>query len=351
MPRHLDHAADAKRRESIFQRWRGVILRETRDRPSLSRVGNRVFNDPDVRSDSVLAGMLRGFVMEQEAGLTQSERYRQEDEQRQAQPTEAVTPDPAPEEAPPAPDAQAILDKLEHEFHHRVAHFDEAGARSVVLRIQTLQEEHPDRIGPETADHYAGQLKRFVNRRTAFKKHIVNLRERAVAAARAGDDQVAGRALRRLTTIHTARPPLLSEVDLRQTRRDMANASEENEHRQAGEALLAREREVATEIKHLTSTIHRFHKIARRVPHDSEEYRQAQAQYGRAAAEVRSHDDEWLAGLILELVDLLEEWDEPSPQARRRLDHFLSSVRSALSRLREEIRAIETELHEAKQNR
>ncbi len=345
MRRRTEHVADARRREAVYRRWCADILRETRDRPSLTRAEGRALNASDVRVDPELARMIHGFVLEQEAMLTQMERQRSVVEPAGARAVRHNLSAAATAPARRAPDPEAVLDDLAHRFRDHLVHFEEAGAQSVLAKIRTLQQEHPDQVGPEEPQHYAEQLERLANRRRAFTKHIGDLHDRAVAAARTGAEEGATRALRRLSTIHAARPQLLSDDHFRRIREDIIHASEEREHRRAAQQLVARERAVAAEIKKLTDIVHRFHTAARRVPHDTKAYRQAKAEYESALREVRSHDNEWLAGLILELTDLLEEWHDPSAHARHQLDHFLDSVRSELSRLGEEIGTIETELH------
>ncbi len=73
MRRRTEHVADARRREAVYRRWCAEILRETRDRPSLTRAEGRALNASDVRVDPELARMIHGFALEQEAMLTQME--------------------------------------------------------------------------------------------------------------------------------------------------------------------------------------------------------------------------------------------------------------------------------------
>ena len=64
-------------------------------------------------------------------------------------------------------------------------------------------------------------------------------------------------------------------------------------------------------------------------------------------AETRSHDTEWLAELMIELDTLLEDLEDASGQAETQVDRFITSVRTALHRLRKEIQTIQREQAEA----
>ncbi|HUN81418.1 MAG TPA: hypothetical protein VMV81_07905, partial [Phycisphaerae bacterium] len=81
--------------------------------------------------------------------------------------------------------------------------------------------------------------------------------------------------------------------------------------------------------------IHEFHQIARTIPHRGPEFQKAEARYHETVAAVRSHDSEWLAGVIMDLVELLSEMSDPPPEkAQEQVDHFLASIRTAMEKLR-----------------
>lgn len=140
--------------------------------------------------------------------------------------------------------------------------------------------------------------------------------------------------------IHTLLPGLLPDRHLQELRDEITHGGEEHEHRQAARELIARERVVAAEINQLAAAIHRFHEVARQVPHDAEAYRQAEAAYQQAVRETRTHDAEWLADLMLELDSLLAELHDTSGKAEAQVSRFIDSVRTALIRMRHEIREI-----------
>ena len=241
-----------------------------------------------------------------------------------------------------ATDARKLLTELSHEFHDHVIRFNELGAQSVLFKIQRLVQEHPEQFGPGTVEYYFTQFDRLARRGEAFMKHINELNQRAVLSAQRGDAESTARALRRLSTIHAARPQYLSEASFRQMRDNIIQASDVHEHHQAVHDLVTRERSVATEIRNLADMVHRFQMVAHHVSHDSEEYREAETKFEKAVREIRSHDTEWLAALTLELLELLEESHEPAVE--HQLDRFLETVRSSLLHLREEVREIDTEM-------
>ena len=98
------------------------------------------------------------------------------------------------------------------------------------------------------------------------------------------------------------------------------------------------------------SRVTRTPAATRRHPHDAADYARAKAAYEKAVREVKAHDTEWLAGMILELVDVLAEWDETPIKAQDQADHFIESVRKALTQLRHEMRDISDELRSKQGN-
>ncbi len=341
MRQHVPHAADGKRTELAFQRWRAEILREAHDRPSLSRVASRALSDSDVRADIALAGMIQAFINEQEAGLRVAERAAAAAREAAAfsQDAESVVEPPAP--VTTAIDPGDLISHVEHDFHEQVSRYNLARARELLGQAAELVEAWPEHVDRTWLNALADDLERHERRADAYRHHVANLSDRAVAAARKGDEQAVGRTLRRLSIIHAARPLLLGESEFQAIRNHIAEAAEVREHNVAAHLLIQRERAVAAEIRQLADDIHRFYRVARSVPHDSAQYADAERTYEEAVRRIQAHDAEWLAALILELVDLLEEWQTPSPEAQVRVDRFLASVKKALRQLRHEIHAIE----------
>ncbi|MCG3130122.1 MAG: hypothetical protein FLDDKLPJ_00870 [Phycisphaerae bacterium] len=235
------------------------------------------------------------------------------------------------------------FNQLQHEFHDHLVRFDELRARAALDRINALLAAHPAQIDAEQVARCERVLAHLADRRVSLEAHVDKLEQRAVDAARRGDHEAAARALRRLSTVHALRPVVLPDDRFRAVRDAMIAASQDREHQRAARALIDRERAVAAEIRTLANVIHRFHVVVRTTPHDAPEYRDAERRYHEAVAQVRSHDRDWFAALILELVDLLEEGHLPPHKGQHQVDRFLDSVRAALHNLRAEIQKIETE--------
>jgi hypothetical protein len=319
-----------KHRESLFQRWRAELMRESGNRGSLDAAESRAMHDHEVREDPQLVAMIRAFAAECRAQLARPTT------DMGARATTSAASSPAGHRSDSASADQALsheaLKRLEHEFLYQIAHFNEHEARLALDRMTAAQ-----RAANE--DH----LQRMVLRRGRYEKAIDLLAARARQATRDGASDEAAHCLRKLSSIHAAHPQILSKERFDGIREDIVGASEEFDNRQAARHLVEKERAVAMEIQHLASTVHRFHKIARAIPHDAEAYRKALAAYQKAVREVKSHDSDWMAFLIVELADQLAEWDEPPAGAQKQIDHFLKSVRKALEHILAEVKEIEEE--------
>ncbi|MCC7294211.1 MAG: hypothetical protein IT449_19280 [Phycisphaerales bacterium] len=339
-----DHAHDAKRREQVYQHWYAEVLRESRDNASLLRVQARAMDDSEVASDPELAEMIRGCCMQVQQDLARRSRETTRTEAHVMAAPVALKPVTRVEEALwTREQVISVLAKLDHDFHDHLTRLDEPRARSALAKMEALLADYADCIDADHLIRCNRELSRVEARKTALGAQVAKLHEHAVACARAGDQDGAARALQRLSAIHAARPLVLPAERFRHMREDMLHVAEAREHRQAAGELVRRERAVAEEIRKLADGVHRFHVIARRVPHDSAEYLAAEKEYQYAVKQVRSHDNDWMAALILELMDLLEEWHDASHQGQQQVDRFLDSVRSALDRLQKQIREIEQE--------
>ncbi|MBI4716529.1 MAG: hypothetical protein HY763_01880 [Planctomycetes bacterium] len=333
----------AKQREAVVQHWRSMILRETRDLGSVDQVGARALNDPDVRDDPQVAALIRAALAERRAELMQTRRARDAATARPAHRTDAPgTTVPALRTA--VDKVPGVFERLAQSFHACAEHGDEYEARAVLARMQALQQEYPGAIPSARLESFEPQLTALRERLQRLKERVATLTQHAVAASRDGDEEGAARALRRLASIHAAHPRLLDDARLEAVRSEVIHAAEHHEHRVAAAKLMERERAVAAEIKALGAVVREFHQAARSLPHHSDGYRRAEAVYHRALLEVRAHDREWFAGVILELADLLAGWGHPPPAVEDQVDHFLESIRSSLDRIRTEVREIEAEV-------
>lgn len=340
--RHIPKATDGRRRDSAFERFAAEIARDSGDLERLRRVEARVMNHPDVRADTELAAMLRTYIAQKEAELRVAEHQLTGTNNLggahfQPSATELTRREPS------ATAIESSAARLEHEFHDHVGQFDRAGARAALERIRELVVRYPGKCDPERLPRLERQFAQFDDRLDRFRTQVHTLAAQAVAAARSGDGDRATTALRRLSAIHAARPNLVSEAEFEHVRRQLEQAAEIREHQEAARALLRRERAVAAEIKSIAADIQRFHRVARRFSHDDPAYVEAAREYAAAVAALKSHDEEWLAALILEFAELLEQLHESTGRAAAQVDRFLASVREALTKLKLRVRSEEGE--------
>jgi hypothetical protein len=333
--RHEDHHFDVKHREQVFARLRAELLREAGNRASFNRVKARVLADREVQQDSALLSMIKGFIAEREAAFAAAHAGGHAATVSQI----AHTVQASRRSAGAAHrEAQLRMESLERQFHEQILHLHEAEAELAMEKMRALAEELPGMVSAEKLSQGQASLERLKEKRRAIDRQVERLATQAVAAARRGDHDGAAKALKRLSSFHALHPQLLSEQRFAEIRGRIVQASDRQDHREATRRLIERERAVATEIKDLAAAIHRFHKRAVALPYDTAEYRRAELAYHQAVLALKSHDAEWLAGLILDLVDLLSELHDPPPEnVQRQVDHFVASVRSALSRLRGEV--------------
>ncbi|MBK8913738.1 MAG: hypothetical protein IPM64_03890 [Phycisphaerales bacterium] len=378
----LGHGAAGHRRDSQFHHFCAEIVREAVDERTLDRTWQRLLHADELRSDPELAAMLRSFLEQKRAEIREHARIAAaslgarpstgsrlptgvriprrtaaggnakdawEDvhpvlpEHRPHVDAQPARLHPAP--APPTREQLVLARRRDRaEFDEAVGRFD---VRAAEMALDRLSELH-HRPGTPAADveedaRSARRLDALRTRVAHFAGHVDRLAAFAAEALRRGDADVAARFLQRLSSIHAARPALLPQERLDEIRAMLARVGEDEEARAAAAALVARERSVVDELKRLIRTIHRFHDLVRAHPPDSEEFRAAERAYREALGEIRAHDNEWLAGLILELEGLIEELHDPTGHAIHELDHFLDAVRAALRHLASEVRAIQRE--------
>jgi hypothetical protein len=352
---------NAKEREAIFQHWRSVILRETRDLASLERVGARALHDREVRADATLESLIRAEVVARRAEIERDQQSA-DSANRQSRPTvrrrdyvggpttfpvsraprpeTRSVPPPAPP-APPAP-AQLAFDRLVETLRGLLARGDEGEARAVYEQMRTLQADSREVIPAAALQRYAQQLAKLRTRLEQFRTQIAALVQQAVAASRQGDEPTAAALLRRLSAIHVTYPHLIDDARLDEIRAEIVQAGGEHEDSLMARKLVERERVVGGEIQRIAAAVHEFHRVVCAVPEGSAEFRSAEAAYLRTLQEVRAHDTEWLAGFVLELADLLAQWSIPSRTARKRIDRFLESIRLGLRRIHAEMGTIDS---------
>jgi hypothetical protein len=356
---------NTKERDTIFQHWRSLILRETRDLASLERVGARALQDREVRADATLESLIRAELAGRRAEI-EREQQSEESVDRQSQPavrrsdygggrtTAPVGREPRPESQsvpPPAPPPPApvemAFDRLAQTLRESLGRGDEGEARAIYEQMRASQENSHGLIPAAALQRYEQQIEKLRKRLEQFRVEIAALVQQAIAASRTGDEPAAAALLRRLSAIHVTYPHLLDEVQLEQIRTDIIHASGEHEDSLMTRKLVDRERAVSNDIKRIAAAVHEFHRVVCAVPATSAEFRSAEAAYLRTLQEVRAHDVEWLAGFVLELADLLAQWSIPSRAARKQIDHFLESIRLGLKRIHTEMGTIDSKRAEA----
>lgn len=333
-----------KQRDVVFQRWSGVILRETQDVVSLEQVGARAANDSDVRDDPTLQSMIRGELDERRSRIEQGL-------QNQASSKSPQESDPNGRAGPPEPNPAATpaiirgnFQRLSQTLCAALERGDDSATVSAMEKLRALQAESVGIIpGTAVADceHRVEELRKHVHE---LRERIAASIEQGVAAARRGGEQELARSMRHLVAIHTAHPSLLTESKLDEIRTGVVRAAEERSQNQLmTRKLLERERTIAAGIKRLAVAVHAFHQVACTSPESSKAFRDAEAAYLRTIRQVRTYDTEWFLGVVLELADLLAEWTLPPLEAKGQIDRFLDSIRAGVERIRDEMREIEIE--------
>ncbi|MFO0838083.1 MAG: hypothetical protein U1D55_06105 [Phycisphaerae bacterium] len=361
--------SDARHAEAIFQRFRSEILREARDYNGLNSAAHRALHHPEVAAHPEVERLLRAFIAECEADL----RSRLEEQRRESElvPRDQLERLRHPGSAPPAsavgsvapngdkldravpaaggdgaPSTSQILtalERMQHEFDDALVHFDVARCRQLLTQTLALQSRYAANVPESRVERFRSELARLEARRGEILAQIEQLSTAARRAAQSGDSETVTQSLQRLSSLHAARPYLFTEEHFRKIRDQIDLDAQTHEHHAAARELLARERAVSAEIRQIAESIRVFHRAVRDLPHVDERFRTAEAAYRLAVRGVKSHDREWLAGLILELDALLDTIHDASHQAESQVDKFLASVRAALSELAREIIAIEHE--------
>ena len=332
-----------RRSEAIYDRWCAAMQREMRDAEALNGVLRRALGDSDVRQDPALMDRLRQYADARHAELRAAQQ--QPISPRGSEGHETFVPEPnAPVASSPA-QTRATFAHLATRFRASLEQFEEHDAETIFQHIEQFRVEEPEVITASMVRALAEELASHRQSRQQLETRIDTEAQQAREAGRRGHHESAGRLLRGLSSIHAAHPKVLSLQRLDAIRKAVIDASEEYEHRHAVHEIVAKERRIAEEFKGLADTVHRFHKLARQVPHDGEAFHRAEAEYLKTVREIRSHDGEWLAGVILELADLLAAWKDPPPEKQEQVDHFIDRVRSSLKHLRSEIRVIDSEIH------
>jgi len=336
-----------KERESILQRWRSAIQRDTRDIDSLDQVLSRAMNDSDVRTDPTLESMIRSEIEHRRSMIeSQKNEHRPASVIKQFKFASPPSLPRVPAHTPQDP-VRIAFDCMGHTLSRYLEDNNETEALLVHEQMRLLHKESPTIINLTMIDPYMRQIEKLQAHLKIVREQIMALAQQAIVASKKGDDATVAALMLRLSAIQLAYPRLLDEVRLEEIRSEIIHASEQHDDVLRVNRLVERGRVVAAEIEMLAAAVKEFHRIARVVPRVGEEFRRAEAAYLQTVNDVRAHDPEWVAGVILELADLLAECGVPPPGAAGRVDHFLDSIHSSLRRMRAEMRDIETERRES----
>ena len=334
--------ADSKRREAVFQQRCAEIMRETRDLESLSFAAARALGHPEVHADPVLHSMLRVFIGEREAEIRVRAVVPGVDDQEDDQPL----PPPSKRAEFHVPLKERVgstLAKLRLEFERELTHYNVGAGEETLVRIRDLRRRYPAHVTEQVVQRCTEQLERAAAKREDFRKQLIDLVHQAGVAIGHGDQKSAAWVLRRLSAINSLLPSVLPEAQLDALRERILSLEEKQERHEAARQLVERERAVGAQVQRLGAIIHHYHKVLSDPQADPAVRRRAQRAYHAAVDEVSSHDDDWLADLVIELDDLLEDLHGPNDRATAQVDKFVANVRTALQQMKDEIREIQRE--------
>jgi len=331
-----------KQRDIVFQRWSSAFRREDRDLASLEQAGKRALADSDVRDDPTVQSLIRAELAQRRSELEQKLRS-------QASVSKPSEPRPTWRTELPETTHAVSPEQARDSFNRHVrsiAEFlergDDTSTHATLAKMKDLQEQHPDVIPSAAIEAYGQRVAALRVHIQELTDGIAHLREEAVAASSAGNEQKLARSMQRLSAIHAAHPCRLEEAALDRIREDVAQACDErSRHRGTTKQLLERERAITAEIRTLAATVREFHRVACGVRETTDEFRNAEASFLRAIETARKYDTVWFSGVVLELADLLAEWTVPPLGAEGQIDRFLDGISKGLDRIHAEIRDIQ----------
>ena len=297
--------------------------------------------DTDVRDDPELQSMIQAELQRRRGEL-------EEKRQEQESSTTSSNPQPTsrPQESEPVPTGTPERDRrnfnrLAETLCVALERGDQKETDDILGKMKVLQEKIPDVIPSAVIVEYGHRVETLRVNIQQLADEIVVLIKQAVSASRNGSEPDLARAMRRLTAIHAAHPRLLDEPQLEDVRSDISEASaERSQHQRTTKKLLDRERAITGEVKNLAAAVREFHRVACNVPETSDEFHEAEAKYLRVIEKARTFDAEWFSGVVLELADVLAEWNVPPLGAEGRIDRFLDRLDAGLGSIREEMREI-----------
>lgn len=326
-----------KQRQAILAQWQVEIVRGGADQIALERIRQRALHDRQVRDDPDLAAQIEQCIRERSNEIKRL-RGTQEPAASQAHAphiSRYISYDPTQR------DILKIVERLRVQAREQLARHDEMAASFTLERLKSLMHDYPDVIDEAIIRPLLESHAVLKRRRREISDDIEILANTAANAAASGDHDAAAAAMRQLSAHHIAHPDILGDDAMDAIRERVLLAGARLSHEQAARDLMRREREVSDELRALRTAIRDYRQSAHADPHDSAAYRFSERAYRNAVRQVRHHDREWLAGTILELVGLLDDWEDHPRSADNQVDNFVRTLKSTLKQLHDEVRAAE----------
>jgi hypothetical protein len=367
----------AKQRDTVFRHWSSQMAQEGRDMAGLERVGARALQDRQVHADAPLQNMIRVALERLRAEL----RRETERDQRTLQatsppkyqgdslPLDAGSPHvaadcgpamfsspslpssaPAPPSPPPDPD-QAEFSLAVERLGTALKAGDEDAARKAFADIRALHERRGDVVSAGYLEKCEQSVSSLRTQLIEHRRRVAALAAEAVAAAGRGDAPAVADLIRRLNAIHAAHPRLLDDAGYEQMRLDVAQANESREDQATTRKLMEREHAVAGEMRRLASAVFDFHAAVFGHPGSRAQFHHAAQVYLRAVRQTRLLDKDWLAEFVLEMGDVLANWNAPPPGAEEQIGRFLERLREALQRINTKMSDIQRQTRRSRRGR
>ena len=330
-------SAGRKHQQAVLAKWQVEIVRSGTDQLALEQIRQRALHDREVRDDPELAAQIERFIHDRsiEIHRTLGRKPADANQSHPAHFSHFAGYDPTREEI------AKIIDHLRQQAEDQLRRSDESAAGFTLERMKTLQREHPELVDNAILRPLLDAHDALRRQRRNIHHEIEALARKAVDAASSGDAETAAAAMRQLSAYHIAHPDTLTDDTMDDIRQRVLVAGARVQHEQAAKDLMRREREVSEELRTLRDTLADYRRSALADPHDSMAYRTAESAYRKAVREIRHHDREWLAATILELVGLLDDWEDHPRSADKQVDKFIQTLKSTLRQLHREIRQAE----------
>lgn len=331
---HGINSLGPKHRQAVLAHWQVEIVRSGVDQLALEQIRQRAIHDPEVRNDPQLAAQIERCISERSNDIKRLHGTRVA-----AQPIRGASVSRFGAFDPTLDEVRRIVDHLRLQGQEQIARNDEMALSFTLERLKSLQHEFPNAVDASALRPLADAHESLKQQRNAISHDIEMLARKAAEAAAVGDHDAAAAAMRQLSAYHITHPDLLSDEGIDAIRGRVMLAGAHRQHEEAAHELMRREREVRDELRALRDAIRNYRRAAHANPHDSTADRAAERAYRKAVREIRHLDREWLAGTILEIVGLLDDWEDHPKSADKQVEAFIRTLKSTLRELHADIRA------------